>query len=55
MILVVMGIGSTVPGLLQVIIDRFSQVFPDYRERVLRHEAAHFLVRAGRGARAWMG
>jgi hypothetical protein len=45
MILVVMGIGSTAPGLLQVAIDRFSQVFPDYRQRVLQHEAAHFLVR----------
>ena len=25
-------------------IDAFSQVFPDYRERVVRHEAGHFLV-----------
>ncbi|GBF99893.1 hypothetical protein Rsub_12689 [Raphidocelis subcapitata] len=44
MILVVMGIGSTAPGLLQGIIDQFSQIFPDYRQRVLQHEAAHFLV-----------
>lgn len=43
----VLAIGSTAPGLLAVIIDRFSQIYPDYRERVLRHEAAHFLVRAG--------
>lgn len=42
--LVVMGIGSTAPGLLQFAIDKFSQVFPDYRERVVMHEAAHFLV-----------
>lgn len=42
--LVVLAIGSTAPGLLQFIIGRFAQVFPDYRERVLRHEAAHFLV-----------
>merc|ERR1712113_644247 len=40
----VLAIGSTAPGLLQFAIDRFSNVFPDYRERVLRHEAAHFLV-----------
>lgn len=44
-VLVVLAIGSTAPGLLQFIIGRFAQVFPDYRERVLRHEAAHFLVR----------
>ncbi|KIY94923.1 hypothetical protein MNEG_13038 [Monoraphidium neglectum] len=44
MILVVMGIGSTAPGLLQVVIDQFSQLFPDYKQRVLSHEAAHFLV-----------
>ena len=24
---------------------RFSSIYPDYRERVLRHEAAHLLVR----------
>ncbi|GFH21931.1 uncharacterized protein HaLaN_19320, partial [Haematococcus lacustris] len=25
-------------------IDKFSLIFPDYKERVTRHEAAHFLV-----------
>lgn len=42
--LAVMAVGSTAPGLLQFAIDRFSLVFPDYRERTLRHEAGHFLV-----------
>eukprot|EP00891_Asterochloris_glomerata_P002802 jgi/Astpho2/2802/e_gw1.00050.156.1_t len=42
--LVVLAVGSTAPGLLQVVIGKFSSVFPDYRERVLRHEAAHFLT-----------
>mmetsp|Transcript_18753 Transcript_18753/g.52201 ORF Transcript_18753/g.52201 Transcript_18753/m.52201 type:complete len:371 (-) Transcript_18753:486-1598(-) len=40
----VLAIGSTSPGALQFIINQFSQVFPDYRERCARHEAAHFLV-----------
>ncbi len=40
----VLGIGSTAPGFLQFFIDKFAQIFPDYRERVLRHEAAHLLV-----------
>jgi len=40
----VLAIGSTAPGLLQVFINKFSTVFPDYRERVVRHEAAHFLT-----------
>lgn len=29
---------------LQVIIDKFSQVYPDYKERVVAHEAAHLLL-----------
>eukprot|EP00892_Ulva_mutabilis_P006668 jgi/Ulvmu1/4373/UM002_0098.1 len=40
----VLAIGSTAPGLLGFAIDKFSQVFPDYRDRVLSHEAAHFLL-----------
>lgn len=40
----VLAVGSVAPGLLEVFINLFSQVFPDYRERVLRHEAGHFLV-----------
>jgi hypothetical protein len=46
-VLAVLAVGSTAPGLLQGAIDAFSQVFPDYRARVLKHEAAHFLVRVG--------
>ncbi|KAJ9520929.1 hypothetical protein QJQ45_014083, partial [Haematococcus lacustris] len=42
--IVVLAIGSTSPGLLQFFIDKFSLIFPDYKERVTRHEAAHFLV-----------
>ncbi|RHN42993.1 hypothetical protein MtrunA17_Chr8g0383001 [Medicago truncatula] len=42
--LVVLGIGSTSPGLLQAAISSFSVVFPDYQERIARHEAAHFLI-----------
>ena len=42
--IVVLAIGSTAPGLLSFFTDKFSRVFPDYRERVRRHEAAHFLV-----------
>uniref|UniRef100_A0A453DA40 Peptidase M41 domain-containing protein n=1 Tax=Aegilops tauschii subsp. strangulata TaxID=200361 RepID=A0A453DA40_AEGTS len=42
--LVVLAIGSISPGLLQVAIGSFSAVFPDYQERIARHEAAHFLV-----------
>ena len=42
--IVVLALGSTAPGLLGFFINKFSAVFPDYRERVLGHEAAHFLV-----------
>ncbi|MCO5558852.1 hypothetical protein L7F22_012441 [Adiantum nelumboides] len=42
--LVVLGIGSIAPGVLQAAIVSFSSVFEDYQDRVLRHEAAHFLV-----------
>jgi len=42
--LAVLAVGSVAPGLLTVFTDRFSRVFPDYRERIARHEGAHFLV-----------
>ena len=42
--IVVLALGSTAPGLLGFFINKFSAIFPDYRERVLGHEAAHFLV-----------
>lgn len=42
--LIVLGVGSTAPGLLQAAISGFSSFFPDYQERIARHEAAHFLV-----------
>ncbi|KAL8151896.1 hypothetical protein V2J09_021704 [Rumex salicifolius] len=42
--LVVLGVGSTSPGLLQAAIGGFSTFFPDYQDRIARHEAAHFLV-----------
>ncbi|KAL5214409.1 hypothetical protein ABZP36_003561 [Zizania latifolia] len=42
--LIVLAIGSISPGLLQAAIGAFSTVFPDYQERIARHEAAHFLV-----------
>jgi hypothetical protein len=42
--IVVLAVGSVAPGLLTFATDKFSQIFPDYRDRVLRHEAAHFLV-----------
>lgn len=42
--LVVLGVGSVSPGLLQAAISGFSTFFPDYQERLAAHEAAHFLV-----------
>ncbi|XP_077224580.1 uncharacterized protein LOC143857916 isoform X2 [Tasmannia lanceolata] len=42
--LVVLAVGSISPGLLQAAIGGFSQFFPDYQDRIARHEAAHFLV-----------
>lgn len=42
--LVVLAVGSISPGLLQAAISGFSTFFPDYQERIARHEAAHFLV-----------
>nr|AFK38312.1 unknown [Lotus japonicus] len=42
--LVVLAVGSISPGLLQAAIGSFSTVFPDYQERIARHEAAHFLI-----------
>ncbi|XP_022773858.1 uncharacterized protein LOC111316107 isoform X2 [Durio zibethinus] len=41
--LVVLAVGSISPGLLQAAIGGFSSFFPDYQERIARHEAAHFL------------
>ncbi|KAI9165098.1 hypothetical protein LWI28_007600 [Acer negundo] len=42
--LVVLAVGSISPGLLQATIQGFSAFFPDYQERIARHEAAHFLI-----------
>ncbi|KAK6150504.1 hypothetical protein DH2020_015436 [Rehmannia glutinosa] len=42
--LLVLAVGSISPGLLQAAIGGFSSFFPDYQERIARHEAAHFLV-----------
>ncbi|CAD6259368.1 unnamed protein product [Miscanthus lutarioriparius] len=42
--LIILAVGSVAPGLLQAEIGAFSTVFPDYQERIARHEAAHFLV-----------
>ncbi|KAK4799919.1 hypothetical protein SAY86_025284 [Trapa natans] len=42
--LVVLAVGSISPGLLQAAIGGFSSFFPDYKDRIARHEAAHFLV-----------
>lgn len=46
----VLAVGSTAPGLLTFATDKFSSLFPDFRERVLRHEAAHFLIAYLHGA-----
>ncbi|KAK2981467.1 hypothetical protein RJ640_013015 [Escallonia rubra] len=42
--LIVLAVGSISPGLLQAAIGGFSTFFPDYQDRIARHEAAHFLV-----------
>ncbi|KAK2655855.1 hypothetical protein Ddye_008907 [Dipteronia dyeriana] len=42
--LVVLAVGSVSPGLLQAATQSFSAIFPDYQERIARHEAAHFLI-----------
>lgn len=42
--LVVLAVGSVAPGLFQVVFDKFSSTQGDYKERILRHEAAHFLT-----------
>ncbi|KAK8652760.1 hypothetical protein V6N13_126785 [Hibiscus sabdariffa] len=42
--LIVLAVGSISPGLLQAAIGGFSTFFPDYQERISRHEAAHFLI-----------
>ncbi|KAE8709435.1 hypothetical protein F3Y22_tig00110331pilonHSYRG00014 [Hibiscus syriacus] len=42
--LIVLAVGSISPGLLQAAIGGFSTFFPDYQERIARHEAAHFLI-----------
>ncbi|CAL5326831.1 unnamed protein product [Camellia sinensis] len=47
--LVVLAVGSISPGLLQAAIGGFSSLFPDYQDRIARHEAAHFLASCGGG------
>ncbi|RAL44008.1 hypothetical protein DM860_014145 [Cuscuta australis] len=42
--LIVLAVGSVSPGLLQAAIEGFSSFFPNYKERIASHEAAHFLV-----------
>jgi len=42
--IVVVGIGSVAPGLLNFFVDKFARIDPEYRERITRHEAAHFLI-----------
>jgi hypothetical protein len=41
--LAVLAVGSVAPGLLQAATSQFGQLFPSNRERVAKHEAAHFL------------
>mmetsp|Transcript_4589 Transcript_4589/g.7103 ORF Transcript_4589/g.7103 Transcript_4589/m.7103 type:complete len:372 (+) Transcript_4589:127-1242(+) len=43
-VLVLLGIGSTSPGLLYIPIELFARLDPEYRKRIARHEAAHFLA-----------
>jgi len=42
--LVVLAIGSTAPGLLKIGVDSVSRLNPEYMERIVKHEAAHFLI-----------
>ncbi|CAI5972270.1 unnamed protein product [Closterium sp. NIES-65] len=42
--IVVLAVGSVAPGLLQGGIGAMAPVFSDYKDRVLRHEAGHFLL-----------
>lgn len=42
--IVVLAIGSTAPGLLKVGVDAVSRINPEYMDRVVKHEAAHFLI-----------
>ena len=42
--LVVLAVGSTAPGLLKVGVDTVSRLNPGYMERIVKHEAAHFLI-----------
>ncbi|KAI3689537.1 hypothetical protein L2E82_47497 [Cichorium intybus] len=42
--LVIVGVGSISPGLLQAAIGGFSTFFADYQDRIARHEAAPFLI-----------
>jgi len=42
--LVVLAVGSTAPGLLKVGVDTVSRLNPEYMERIVKHEAAHFLI-----------
>lgn len=48
--LAVLAIGSVNPGILQWGLDKFARIDAKYRERILAHEAAHFLVAYALGA-----